>query len=542
MRASLSKVWDFRYIGFVLVGGLAFAVVNIVGQIVAHQLNPAVPVASPYRFIKYFLLGAIASAFLAWGGRTNWAARRRILPRLQLNLSAFAIFVAAWLIPLVRFWPAVAMNDSWAVFEGPLEVSNQHPLGFGIYLTGLTAVGEYLFGSQAGGIAFASVVQVLLWAAGLVYVVDALNVMRVRTPLVVGFIIYAAFFPVVSDYAIALVKDSPFMLGIAMLSVMLVRIFNSRGKPFTRPAFVALFVVVLVVISASRNNGTLLVLIALVCAVGWAKGRRKVAALAGIAALVIGSIPAVISSHYAGPHKYAESVGVPLQMIGYTIKVNRGCLPPDDLAFYSKIFPLDLWAHVYDPVTIDSVKYNPKFQWGYIQEHKEEFPKHFLSSALSCPRNFARAYINHTYPYWTASGNEIGSTTQSTFTQLVSNETNYQYGYTATLRKHGVVNQSQLPQKADEVFNASWLPVLKKTRGTGAWMWGLVLICVAALRYGRRGVLVSLLPSAVIMGTLFLASPHSLVFRYSAFLTLTVPLALLLLFSAKERRKVATPN
>lgn len=193
MRASLSKVWDFRYIGFVLVGGLAFAVVNIVGQIVAHQLNPAVPVASPYRFIKYFLLGAIASAFLAWGGRTNWAARRRILPRLQLNLSAFAIFVAAWLIPLVRFWPAVAMNDSWAVFEGPLEVSNQHPLGFGIYLTGLTAVGEYLFGSQAGGIAFASVVQVLLWAAGLVYVVDALNVMRVRTPLVVGFIIYAAF-------------------------------------------------------------------------------------------------------------------------------------------------------------------------------------------------------------------------------------------------------------------------------------------------------------------------------------------------------------
>ena len=73
-------------------------------------------------------------------------------------------------------------------------------------------------------------------------------------------------------------------------------------------------------------------------------------------------------------------------------------------------------------------------------------------------------------------------------------------------------------------------------------MWGLVLICVAALRYGRRDVLVSLLPSAVIMGTLFLASPHSLVFRYSAFLTLTVPLALLLLFSAKERRKVATPN
>lgn len=536
MRIAQKITGQVRTVLYALLIGAIFAAINAFGICVARQLNADVPAVNFLKIFTYFLLGAGAFAFLVWGSKAKQLPKVAPLQRRRLNVCTFVLLTCSWIVPFAHFWPAVAMNDTWAIYEGPVRVSNQHPLGYGLYLTGLSSAGTAIFGSEARGLAFATAVQILLWAAGVVFVVDTLNVLRVKPAFICAFVAYAAFFPVVADYAIALVKDSPFILALVLLSVLLVCVWVRKGVDFRRPGFALVYIAVLIGLAATRNNGKILALVAVVLVGIWASKSRTIAVVAGVSALVIGAIPGVWSSYYVGPHKYVESVGVPLQMIGYTLKVNRQCLPQQDLDYYSKIFPLDLWAQFYDPVTIDRVKYNPHFQWDYMQTTKDEFPKHFVSSALSCPRSFARGYMNHTYPYWTASAKNVGQTTQSTFTALVSNETDFEHGYTAMLRGRGVVNHSQLPQKLDKAVCATWIPLLMKTKGTGSWVWAALLIGLAAIVNRKRAVLVCLLPSAVIMATLLVASPHTLVFRYSAFLTITVPLALIILFSSGGKR------
>ena len=332
--------------------------------------------------------------------------------------------------------------------------------------------------------------------------------------------------PLVGDYAIALVKDSPFVIALAGLAPFLIRIWHSRGRAFNSVYFAVAFFLDLVFVGAMRNNGLAVVAVLLVVIFVISGKFRFRAVTVTLLALVVACLPSQVSKHYVGEHKYVESVSMPLQMIGYGQWAHRDCIPVSTQRYFARIMPPQKWADVYWAQSVDATKDSPDFDKKFLQETKKDFPRHFLNYVKSCPAAAAKGYLIHTRTYWSPLTLPLGKTEQSLFTSLVSNKSGATAAIVARLKDQGVANHSLLPKTLDAPVQAWFSIGTKYLPGPGTWMWLLLGILVGFFYRScvAEGVLV-VLPAVLIYLTLLVASPVAFPFRYVAFLAFYAPFA-----------------
>lgn len=73
----------------------------------------------------------------------------------------------------------------------------------------------------------------------------------------------------------------------------------------------------------------------------------------------------------------AESVGIPLQQICYTV-VRDGTLTEKNGKFLEHVIPIQTIKERYSPVSADNIKFNPEFDTAFFEAHKAEFIKLYL--------------------------------------------------------------------------------------------------------------------------------------------------------------------
>lgn len=451
---------------------------------------------------------------------------------VHASLICAALCLLCWGVARLQLWPMVSMNDTILILSDPIKASVQHPLVYTLGLSGLVRLGTALGGgNEAVGVALAAGVQMAAWmaaSASVIHVLARAGARWITLGLLIG---YLALFPLVADYSFALVKDAVFALFIVAAVPVLWLILRTRGEVLHRVDFAVLTTVVLAGIGTTRNNGLLVVLILAPMVVVLADGQRRRAALVSAVSLLVSLAPVGITRMVAGDQSFTESVGVPLQMLGYAIVNDPDCLPERVRDYADTVLPLERWVEVHDPETVDPVKYDSSFNGAVIDDDPLGFLRMWGQGALACPGAFASGFLLHTADLWRFDSQPIAGSGQSMFTEVVSNSPANGEKLTADYAARGISTHSLLPESVAKAVRWYLTRGMAMVPGPGWWMWGLVLVGAGfALRHRSGEALAVLAPTVLVWLTLMLGAPTVRPFRYMEFVVIVVPIALAILW------------
>lgn len=466
-----------------------------------------------------------------------------ILPRTKLPWGAFMVLTVGWLLQYAYYYPLASMNDTYYLMIAPLSSSVQHPLIYNWIVAGIAAASEVLTGKILIGVIVLSLLQMVAWAAACAYLISVLERRKIARFALWILILYLAAYPIVGNYSFAQVKDAAFGIFVVLLIPTLIKIWETRGKILQNLGFFIGAAGVFIGFSIMRNNGLVAVVPLLILTIILARRYwRRVLTFAAIS-IVISLIPSVISSICAGEQRFVETVGIPLQMVGYAITYNPSCLPREDAAYFDKYLDLSLWAKAYDPKSVDAIKDHASSHNYWLQQNRDVFLGHFASVAIACPAEVTAGYLVHTTDLWRVDAGTTGLHAQSYFTEAVSNHPSARYELIEEYSEKGVVNTPLLPEFAEASLGKYFDWNLRNTPGAGTWMW-LGGLAVVGFAYRKRHEWLGVcLPMLLIWGTLMAAAPTVQPFRYVQALVVVVPvLWVLLLGLGGGERKLCTPK
>ena len=513
----------------------AFAAVDTVSQTVGRVQRAAGALLegsfSPLRLLVALILsGAACWGFLAL---VDLAARRRGARSQQggdrrcvrwLALRAFLIPLTCWSLLYGHLWPMASMNDTAWILTDPFGAGAQHPITYRLMIVALFRLGR-LVGGDLTGVVLLSVGQMLLWAtcvSGLVVFLDRKGASRGVTGSLIA---YCALMPLVADYSFAVVKDSAFSLFATALIPVLLAVRAGAGRILSSRSGIAVVVVVPAGFALMRSNALPVVLIALALVVWWSRAHLRRALTVTALALVIILVPSAMT---AQSQHAEEGVGIPLQMVGYTLTHDAGCLPSASRQVFDSILSPEAWKRAYRPSSVDPVKDSPAFNRTYLDTHRGQFLSAWGRALVACPRPFATGFLVHTGNLWRFDADPIGTEGQSRFVSVVSNHPADRDQLIRDYARAGVVSHSLLPKPWQPVAEAA-VRAMEVMPGPGTWMWVVALSVVGFVYAGRREWVAIYAPVILLWATLMVAAPTVTPFRYTAPLIMVAPIGLAVL-------------
>ena len=511
---------------------VAFAAVDIASQMVGRVQRATGTLLegsfSPVRLLAALILsGAVCWGFLAL---VDLAARRRgrhsqedgerhgagRLSRRRLALLAFLIPLSCWSLLYAHLWPMASMNDTVWILRDPIGAGAQHPITYGLTIGVLFRLGR-LVGGDLAGVVLLSVGQMLLWAAcvsGVVVFLDRRGASRRVTGLLIA---YCAVMPLVADYS--------FSLFTTLLIPVLLVVRASAGRVLLSRRGIVMVMAALAGFALMRNNALPVVLIILALVVWWSRAHLLRALAVSALALVIIIVPSAVTAQSSHAK---EAVGIPLQMVGYTLVHDAGCLPPASQQVFDNVLDSGTWKQVYWPTSVDPTKDSPAFNNAYLDAHRSQFLSAWGRALVACPRPFVAGFLLHTADLWRFDADAIDAGGQSRFVSAVSN---YPANRDQLIRDYasaGVVNHSLLPQPLQPVGDTA-VRVMEATPGPGTWMWVMALSAVGFAYAGRREWVAIYTPMILLWATLMIAAPTVTPFRYMEPIIMVVPIGLAVL-------------
>ena len=412
-------------------------------------------------------------------------------------------------------YPGVLTTDSYATVGqslGQLPYDNIMPFWHTVTVQPFLRLGLTLFGDINAAVALYHCAQILLMAACFGFVLVTLY--QIGVPVLAMAAVYAmyAFMPYNIVYSVTLWKDIPFAGAAVIFVTAFYRLLKQVGKSGLLNG--VLFVLGAFGFSLWRTNGwyaflvTVLVMLFLM-----GKSYKKLLLMMTVVLILCGIlIGPALDALDVGETNFVEAFAVPMQQIARVIANGRE-LTESESALLSEIFWLDRVAELYNPQTVDPIKFET-FRYDkvpYILENAGAYLKCYLGLGARYPGDFLKAWVEETKGYW--------------------NGGYFFWTYTLKLGENSYgIYQTPGENLIARLFAAAFRYIekpafLQFTVSIGLYVWGLVGCCVLNCLRRRKEFLLTI-PLLVLMAGLWLGTPVFAEFRYAYPLILSLPMIL----------------
>ena len=217
---------------------------------------------------------------------------------------------------------------------------------------------------------------------------------------------------------------------------------------------------------------------------------------------------------------FAESVGIPLQQIAYSVTQN-GSMTPEQEQFISNLLPLEEIKASYHPNFSDTIKFHPNFNNEYLEAHKGEFFQVWLGMLPSNFVSYIKAYCTQTLGYW-----HTGTTNWLIDRSVLENDL-------------GIAQRDIIEQvtgiDGQAIYNSYFqcvtgCPGLKYWYNIAFAVWAVLFMGVTLLLRRQYSKILPLLPLVLLWGTMLIATPTFCEFRYMYSFHLSLPVLVVYLF------------
>lgn len=420
-------------------------------------------------------------------------------------------------------YPGVLTTDSYSTVSQILNgnYNNTMPFWHTMLVQVFVKIGLALFGEINRAVALYHVFQIFFLAAVFAYTIVTLYQIGVPWGCLGAVFCLYGLLPYNIVYSVTLWKDIPFGASALLMATAFYRLLKGVGKETrnwvtfilgalglsllrTNGWFAMLAVLVLLILILRREHKKLLWVLAAVLAVSWVM------------------INPVLWLLKVPKTNVVEAFAVPMQQIARVVSQERE-LKPEEEALLGEIFDLEKMKEVYDPQTVDPVKFET-FRYGKtddIRQHKWEYLRLYLTLGVRYPADYWKAWVEETRGYW--------------------NGGYFYWIYPARSSQSpvlGIVHSGE-NRIVTAAFGA-WFRALEKPAALeplysiGLQVWIVIACClINALKKNRQWLIG--VPVLVLLVGLWLGTPVYSEFRYAYPIILTMPLILMTTLYSPEK-------
>lgn len=448
-------------------------------------------------------------------------------------LLIFAIIVVLWLPYFLIYYPGNLSPDSFSsIYQsiGTYPYNNHHPIVFTLLVQFFIKFGM-MFGNLNFAVACFSFTQLIALAGLLSYTVYWLKKKGTPGYILILITLFFSLNPVIAMYSITMWKDVIFAGWILLLMLHLYDVIESNGSLYDSAKGLFVLAVLSIVVSFSRNNGLYIVIAVLVSlAVYFRKYYKRLLPVFLSIILFIAIIQGPIYNLLGiNQSNFAESVGLPLQQIAYTLDQN-GPTNKQQVEFINNILPVETITEVYKPYSSDYIKFNPSFNNEFLNNNKFEFLKTWLSILPSNFTRYVKAWLMQTTGYY-----HIGTTSWIVYDRIdaTNNGTN-DLGIINTdfIQKHMHVNLQ--PTVRQVINKITTYPIIENLYSIAFMVWVTFFCALAMIIKKRSKYILALVPLIALWGTIMIAAPTYCEFRYMFSFHLALPFIILMLFTKNK--------
>lgn len=457
----------------------------------------------------------VGAAILLWMYQKLPAGRKtdgRMHP-CKVFLFTFASTAAIQLgyLLLVRF-PGVLTTDSVSTIAqlvGKHPYDNTMPFWHTVTVKVFVDLGMALFGDINCAVAMFHCAQILFLSACFGFVLMTLHQRGVPRGVLIGVYAVYALLPYNIVYSVTLWKDIPFSGAVLLFTTALYRWLAGMGSKRINGIWLLIGSLGLCL---WRTNGwyAFAVTWVVLAVVIWKKQPRLILFLLAILLLCWAMLNPVLGILGVDEGNLVEAFAVPFQQIARVVANNRA-LTQEEQSLLGQIFNLEKMAQLYDPLTVDPVKFETFYydQVEYVRQHWGQYLKLYIQLGLRYPGDYLKAWVDETKGYWNAGYR---------FWIYTFGVEDNAYGVTAAYAD-GIVAS----------LYAAWfryfekLDIFQPLVSIGLQAWGVIACTLINFLKKRKEALLGI-PLLVLLVGLWLGTPVYAEFRYAYPLFLTMPL------------------
>lgn len=445
------------------------------------------------------------------------------------------LFLLCWIPVYLCYFPGCLSSDSLDITQqamGITKINNHHPIMYTLLLRMCILVGERLGGVTAG-IAIFSLLQMIIQATILAYCVEKIRSYGCNYIVLGGSLIFFSCSFIIAFYSITLWKDVLFSCWILLLVLFLFEKLCTEKNNFKFKKRDMLSIVILsFLIAFGKNNGIYIIILTGIVVCFYFRKHYKMLVpvfLSTIIAILFIQGP-VYNMLQIRHGNFCESVAIPLQQIGYTVKYN-GEITNEQSEFLDQLIPLDKMKEAYVENTSDGIKFNENFNNTFLEDNKMEFFKVWVGMFVNNPVAYVKAFLLETMGYWHI--NTVGytcelGTADAIWNALGVNNCNIFQKLT------GIDLTGVLSEKLPMFWSNT--PVLNLLTSPSFAFWMIVLCIIMLIQKKQYRFLISLIPLIGLWGTIMIAAHSHAQFRYVYALYISIPYVFFLACSIPEYR------
>lgn len=516
---------------------LLFAISVGIAAMCTYQLNPAA--TDKINFLRYdidivnkkgllvfavFVILAYAIIYFVekYGKRGSVLSKHPVNER-SVFLKTFTVCLIVWGGLFLLYFPGTGMNDTINCLMGFWQNTLQ-PAMFQVIIYGVFQ--GIFFMCKNATIAYAIIVILQIFAAS--YVVA--NYLRwiarkgIAKWLFILNMIYIMAMPLIGNYTIALLKDTWFTYALFLLLPNIYDLIHGEKTCWWQIVVAVFFV------WFSRSNGKLVLVPIMVVLFIFLKRQRKHLAILLISLVVLNSgLNYAKNVRFGGyDESFRESMSVPLVQMAATVVWNGNISEEEEEVLYA-VLPEEKWRQNYAFAFVDPIKFDEHFDTLYLAAHKKEFLQTWASMLKKNLTIYVKAYLYHTYGNWSLAAYNTNAVdkTQSIFLKLNNNtgDTSIWGEYLASI---SLKNYSLLPNDMTELLQGFYEDACEWNLWlTPGIMFLLLNLCTCIVWKNKRyKLMLTFLPLYLCWGCMMVASPASMIYRYSFYLLLSLPFVL----------------
>lgn len=271
------------------------------------------------------------------------------------------------------------------------------------------------------------------------------------------------------------------------------------------------------------------------------KGKRRIFLALALVLLFNSLISSLEQARFSENVKFRESAGVLFAQIGAVLNDPEADIDEAEIEELNKILPTNIWKENYRPSFADTIKFDSKFDNEYLNKNKTKFVKMWFQIMVKNFPIYVKAYISHSYGYWGVIRYNVDET-QSCFTSI-NNNTGEDTVWGIFCTENGLKNRRVLPEQLNENLKNLFIQAMQcNFLITPGVMIFVIFLCAAMLV--RKNIwkgLIPCIPVVLTWGTMMAASPASMIYRYSYYLLVCLPVIVVLCVKDYNAKSVSTP-
>lgn len=457
----------------------------------------------------------------------------------KLPLISFVVIVLCRIPWLLYSYPGIMTPDSINQFKqviGMSSFSNHHPWMHTMTISLFYHIGNLFTSNTNDAFVFFTIFQICFMAFASSYLIWVISKYTKSLPLLCGIIAVYAFLPYHNVMAICIWKDVMFGGTLLLFCTSLFYLLKEGISKKTLPSTILYFISGFFMCVYRSNGWYAFILTFPFLLIAFRKQWKLLYPLHFLLLAFVLVVKGPVMNHYEVEQPdFIESISIPLQQVGRVIATGQE-LTPEQNELIRKIIKTEHVPELYTEYISDNMKelvrtYNP----DYLTSHKSEYLKLWIELGLKYPDTYLDAYIAQTRGYYSPSAIYSVAEVDS----IIDNETGLYREYLiggkliVKLREILIKLQDMVP-----LYGALW--------SMGSLFWGLLLFL--GLTIGKNlnfnlkakmnflDLITVWIPNIAVIGTLLIATPVAIEFRYAYNLAYCIPLYFAIMLLSKENR------